>query len=114
MVVNTGFLTQVGLHVGDRFTLTVGGRPVAARIAGQVYDPNGPSLYTSWQTLGGTAAGLRATHYAIDLRPSTSPQAYLAALSKALGPSFDTRVSEADRGPAAAANSSRSSACSPS
>jgi putative ABC transport system permease protein len=104
--VNTEFLTQVGLHVGDRFTLTVAGRPVAARIAGQVYDPNGPSLYISWQTLGGTAAGLRATHYAIDLRPGTSPQAYLAALSKALGPSFDTRVSEAGQGARAAANSS--------
>jgi putative ABC transport system permease protein len=104
--VNTAFLTQTGLHVGDRFTLTVRGRPVAARIAGQVYDPNGPSLYTSWQTLGGTAAGLRATHYAIELRPGTSRQAYLAALSKALGPRFGTHIPEAGKAADAAANSS--------
>lgn len=70
--VNTEFLTEIGLRVGDRFTLTVRGRPVPVRIAGQVYDPNGPSLYTSWQTLGGTAAGIRATFYAIELRPRTT------------------------------------------
>lgn len=101
--VNTEFLTQIGLHVGDRFTLTVRGRPVPVRIAGQFYDPNGPSLYTSWQTLGGTAAGLRATSYTIELRPGTT---YLAALSKALGPSFGTHVPEASQAAAAAANSS--------
>ena len=84
--VNAEFLTQIGLSVGDRFTLTVHGRTVPVRIAGLIYDPNGPSLYTSWQTLGGTAAGIRATHYAIQLRPGTSPRAYLAALSSALGP----------------------------
>jgi putative ABC transport system permease protein len=82
----------------------VRGRPVAARIVGQVYDPNGPSLYTSWQTLGGTAAGLRATRYAIELRPGTGPQSYLAALNKALGPGFGTHIPEASQ--AAAANSS--------
>jgi putative ABC transport system permease protein len=93
--VNTEFLTQIGLHVGDRFTLTVRGRPVPVRIAGQFYDPNGPSLYTSWQTLGGTAAGLRATSYTIELRPGTSPQAYLAALRTALGTSFGSHLSGA-------------------
>jgi putative ABC transport system permease protein len=102
--VNAELLAQIGLHVGDRLTLTVRGRPVAARIAGQIYDPNGPSLYTSWQTLGGSAAGLRATHYAIELRPGTGPQSYLAALNKALGPGFGTHIPEA--GQAAAANSS--------
>ena len=88
VVVNTAFLTETGLQVGDRFALTVRGRPVPVRIAGQVYDPNGPSLYTSWQTLGGAAAGVQAMFYTIELRPGTSPQAYLAALRKALGPRF--------------------------
>jgi putative ABC transport system permease protein len=73
VVVNPAFLIQTGLHTGDRFALTVRGRPVPVRIAGQVYDPNGPSLYTSWQTLGGTAAGVRAMFYTIELRPGTSP-----------------------------------------
>jgi putative ABC transport system permease protein len=102
--VNTQFLTQIGLHVGDRLTLTVRGRPVATRIAGQIYDPNGPSLYTSWQTLGGNAAGLRATRYAIELRPGTRPQAYLAALDKTLGPRLSSHIPEA--GNTGAANSS--------
>jgi putative ABC transport system permease protein len=102
--VNTQFLTQIGLRVGDRLTLTVRGRRVATRIAGQIYDPNGPSLYTSWQTLG-TAAGLRATHYAIELRPGTSPKAYLAALSKALGPSIGTHIPEAGKTAAASSSS---------
>ena len=102
--VNTQFLTETGLHVGDRLTLTVPSQPVATRIAGQVYDPNGPSLYTSWQTLGGAAAGIRATQYVIGLRPGTRPQAYLAALSKTLGPGFGAHAPEA--GKTAAANSS--------
>jgi putative ABC transport system permease protein len=102
--VNTQFLTQIGLQVGDQLTLIVRGRPVAARIVGQIYDPNGPSVYTSWQTLGGTAAGLRATGYAIELRPGTSRQAYLAALTQALRPGFGTHIPEV--GKTAARNSS--------
>jgi putative ABC transport system permease protein len=93
VVVNTALLTEVGLQVGDRLTLTVRGKPVQVRIAGQVYDPNGPSLYTSWQTLGGTAAGLRAMFYTIEVRPGTSPRAYLAALQQALGPPFGGQLS---------------------
>jgi putative ABC transport system permease protein len=104
--VNTQFLTQIGLQVGDRFTLTVRGRPVPVRIAGQIYDPNGPSLYTSWQTLGRAAGGIRATHYAIELRPGTSPRAYLASLSTALGPRFGTHIPQAGRAAAATAYSS--------
>jgi len=71
--VNTEFLTQIGLRVGDRFTLTVRGKPVPVQIAGQVYDPNGPSLYTSWQTLGGTTAGIKATFYDIEGVRGTNP-----------------------------------------
>jgi putative ABC transport system permease protein len=95
VVVNTAFLTQVGLRVDDRFALPMRGRPsIQVRVVGQVYDPNGPSLYTSWQTLGGTAAGLRAMFYNIEVRPGTSPRAYLAALLKALGPRFDGHPSQ--------------------
>jgi putative ABC transport system permease protein len=105
VVVNTGFLTEVGLRVGDRFALTVRGRPVPVRIAGQVYFPNGPSLFTSWQTLGGAAAGVRATNYTIGLRPGTSPRAYVAALRKALGPSFGAGIPGAGGGPGGADSS---------
>jgi putative ABC transport system permease protein len=86
--VNTSFLTQTGLTVGDSFTFSVNGRPVTTRIAGQVYYPNTPFIFTSWQTLGGTAAGLAPQTYDIALKPGTSPHTYAAALSKALGPEF--------------------------
>lgn len=102
---NTQFRTQIGLAVGDRFTLNVRGRPVAMRIAGQIYDPNGASLYTSWQTLGGAAA-IRATYYSVELRPGASPQAYLAALTKNLGPRFGTHAPGAGHSAAAAGSSS--------
>jgi putative ABC transport system permease protein len=103
--VNTGFLTEMGLRVGDRFTLTVRGRPVPVQIASQFYFPNGPTLITSWQTLGGTAAGVRATNYAIELRPGTSPRAYVAALRNALGPSFGVGIPDAGGGPGGADSS---------
>ena len=105
VVVNTGFLNEIGLQVGDRFALTVRGRPVPVRIVGQVYFPNGPSLFTSWQTLGGTAAGVRATNYTIGLRPGIGPRAYLAALRKALGPGFGSRHPRSGRGPGGADSS---------
>ena len=103
--VNTGFLTEMGLRVGDRFTMTVRGRPVPVRIASQFYFPNGPTLITSWQTLGGTAAGVRATNYTIELRPGTSRRPYLAALRKALGPSFGAGSPDAGGGPGGADSS---------
>jgi len=80
----------------------VHGRPVRIRVVGQVYFPNGPSLFTSWQTLGGTAAGVRATSYTIELRPGTSPRGYLAALLKALGPRFGAGILDAGGGPGGA------------
>ena len=105
VAVNTALLTELGLRVGDRFTLTVRGRPVPVRIAGQVYFPNGPSLFTSWQTLGGTAAGVRATNYIIGLRPGTSPRAYLAPLRRALGPGYGAGIPDVGSGPAGADSS---------
>jgi putative ABC transport system permease protein len=94
---NTEFLTETGLHVGDRLTITVGRRPVVTTIVGQVYDPNGPSLWTSRQTLG-TVAGLGVTDYRIGLRPGTSPQSYTTALSRKLGPSFGVHLASEGTG----------------
>jgi putative ABC transport system permease protein len=85
---NTAFLNETGLKVGGTVSLTVNGRLVKARIAGQVYLPDGVDLYTSWQTFGGAAAGLATTWYDVGLRPGTSPEAYARALSRALGPNF--------------------------
>jgi putative ABC transport system permease protein len=96
--VNTSFLTETGLKVGDSFTFSVNGRPVTARITGQVYYPNTPFIFTSWQTLGGTAAGLASQTFDITVKPGTSPHAYAAALSKALGPRFTVTFPQGDGG----------------
>jgi putative ABC transport system permease protein len=87
--VNSDFLTVSGLRVGDTFRMSVHGRPVAARIVGEVYLPEQtPQLFTNWQTLGGAAAGLAVGQYDVGLKPGTSAQAYAAALGKTLGPSY--------------------------
>jgi hypothetical protein len=79
-------LAATGRAVGNRITLTVNGKRVTVRIAGEVFDPSGlPTLFTSWQTLGGAAAGLAVGHYDIALKPGTSTQAYSGAMDQALG-----------------------------
>jgi putative ABC transport system permease protein len=92
VVVNTGFLTRTGKSVGDTVTLTFGGKQITARIVGEAFDlvqsPGQPALLTSWQTLGGTRAGLTAQQYDVALRPGTDPGAYAAALNHALFPNF--------------------------
>jgi putative ABC transport system permease protein len=83
---NPVFLTQAGLNVGDTVTMTVNGKPVTARIVGEVFaTAPGPALFTSPQTLGAAAAGL-AWQYNVGLKPGTSVQAYVHALSRVLGP----------------------------
>jgi putative ABC transport system permease protein len=99
---NTEFLSETGLRVGDRLTIDVGRLQVVTRIVGQVYDPNGPSLWTSRRTLG-TVADLGVTDYRIGLRPGTSLQRYTAALSRRLGPSIGVHLASEGTGASAAA-----------
>jgi putative ABC transport system permease protein len=91
VVVNVGFLTQTGKTVGDTVTITFAGKQTTARIVGEAFDPQGrgqPAMLTSWQTLGGTAAGLTVQQYDVGLRPGTGPNAYADALNHALFPNF--------------------------
>jgi putative ABC transport system permease protein len=76
----------------------VNGSPVTARIAGQVYYPQTPFVFTSWQTLGGAAAGLAPQAYDIALKPGTSPRAYVAALGRTLDPEFTVSFPDLGRG----------------
>jgi putative ABC transport system permease protein len=96
--VNASFLTETGLKIGGRVTISVNGKPVTARIAGQVYHPDTPDLFTSWQTLGGPAAGPAAQMYDIALTPGTKAQSYTQALSKALGPKFTVGTGQSPGG----------------
>jgi putative ABC transport system permease protein len=92
--VNTAFLTQTGLSVGDSTPVNLGGKVTMVRIVGEVFDPQRrPHLISSWQTLGGAAAGLTVDQYDIDLRPGVDVNAYTGALSRALGSSFSVGTS---------------------
>jgi putative ABC transport system permease protein len=83
--VNTNFVAETGLTSGDSITLTINGKPVTVRIAGEVFLPDGIStVFASRQTLGGAVAGLTTNQYDIDLTPGTSIQGYTGALQRAL------------------------------
>jgi len=87
--VNTVFLTQTGLSVGDTTSVISGGKMMTVRIVGEVFDPdNQPLLIAGWQTLGGAAAGLAIQQYDIGLKPGVSPDAYSNSLNQALGAGF--------------------------
>lgn len=92
--VNTAFLRKTGLSVGGRVTLTVKGKPVTVRIVGQVFSPTLPFLWTSWQTLGGKAAGLSVSAYDVGLRPGANLHAYETALSRDLGHGFSVQSAQ--------------------
>jgi putative ABC transport system permease protein len=90
VVVSTSFLSQTGLAVGDNTTISAGGKPVTARIVGQVFDPGSqPALMTNWQTLAGSATpALGIAQYDVGLRPGVSADSYVGSVNRALGASF--------------------------
>ncbi|HEX2823952.1 MAG TPA: hypothetical protein VHO07_27885 [Streptosporangiaceae bacterium] len=84
--VNTAFLTQSGLAVGDSATVTIGTNPVTVRIAGEVFQPSGqPMVFGSTQTLPGLATTVNLQEYYVGLRPGTSAAAYIQAVNARLG-----------------------------
>jgi putative ABC transport system permease protein len=90
VVVNTLFLTDTGTSVGSTYTLTSGGHRTAVRIVGEVFRPgNDVEMYLSPATLATVDPGARPPQqYAVALRPGTDAQAYVNALSAALGSSY--------------------------
>ena len=84
-MVSTAFAADTRRATGDSVTLTVNGKPVTVRIAGEVFIPNPvAAMWVSSQTLGGRAAGLAIHQYDMGLTPGTSAQAYTDALQRAL------------------------------
>lgn len=84
--VSADFLAETGRSVGDTITLTVNSKPATVRIAGEIFLPNVvPTVFASWQTLGGAAAGWGISRYDVALTPGTSTQAYTSALKRSLG-----------------------------
>jgi putative ABC transport system permease protein len=86
--VNTAFLTDTGLSVGDSYTLTSGGRHTTVTIAGEVFDPQGstPEIIAAHSTLTPVDPRLAPGEYDVAVKPGTSLSAYVNALSKAIGP----------------------------
>jgi putative ABC transport system permease protein len=89
VVVNTAYLNQTGLAVGDNTTIGTGTKSVTARIVGEVFVPGSqPALMTSLQTLGGTSKSLSLDQYDVGLKPTVTSDAYVAGLSKVLGSNY--------------------------
>ena len=84
--VNTAFLDQSGLAVGETATVNTGTAQVTVRIAGEVFDPGSqPELFGSEQTLPGVATDVNLQQYDVGLRPGTNAAAYIQAVNARLG-----------------------------
>ena len=89
--VNTTFLTDSGLAVGDTVTVytgpvAAGARPATVRIAGEIFDPSDqPRVFASAQTLPGIATPANFWQWNVGLRAGTSTAAYIQSLDDGLG-----------------------------
>ena len=90
--VNTVFLTDTGLAVGDTVTIydstavSTGTKPVTARIAGEVFYPSSdPRVFAAARTFPGVAAPGNFQQQNIGLTPGTSAAAYTQGLTAKLG-----------------------------
>jgi putative ABC transport system permease protein len=97
--VNTAFLSQSGLAVGDTATVDTGTAQVTVRIAGEVFQPdNEPQVFGSAQTLRGVATDANLQQYDVGLRPGTSAAGYIQAVNTRLGASSPWQAAGPDGG----------------
>jgi putative ABC transport system permease protein len=86
IVVDTEFLNDSGLAVGDTTTVNTGTTTVTAQIVGEYFNPSRhPDLWASASTLPGTATVANLGQWNIGLKPGTSAGAYIASFNTALG-----------------------------
>jgi putative ABC transport system permease protein len=89
--VNTTFLTDSGLSVGDTATVyignvTAGSRPVTVRIVGEIFNPSSePRILAGAQTLPGTAVADNFWQWNVGLKPGITADAYSQAVNARLG-----------------------------
>jgi putative ABC transport system permease protein len=89
--VNTVFLQESGLAVGDTITayttaVSAGAKPVTLRIAGEVFFPSSdPHVFASARTLPGTAVPDNFWRWNVGLKPGTSADAYSQAVNARIG-----------------------------
>ncbi|WP_328792008.1 ABC transporter permease [Streptomyces sp. NBC_00273] len=87
------FLTQNGLELGDRVTLAMNGRQVAATVVGELVESNARALDATWQTFLQLSPEARAAEYEVRLAAGADVPAYVEA-AEAVDP--DLRVSVLD------------------
>ncbi len=91
--VNTTFLTDSGLAVGDTATVytgtvTAGAKPVTVRIAGEIFYPSSdPHIFVAAQTLPGTAVADNFWQWNVGLKPGTTATSYSHGVNARLGSS---------------------------
>jgi putative ABC transport system permease protein len=93
--VNTLFLTDAGLHVGDTYTLVSGSHKTVVKIVGEVFAPgNELDLFTSPAALSAIDPAVGVGQYAVALKPGVSEHAYANAVGTALGSGYSVGTSE--------------------
>lgn len=93
VVVATHFLTETGKSIGDDVTIFVDGKPIHARIVGEVFATRDSGLFviTGWQTaaraVGGAAVASDAgvSQFDIGLKPGVAARTFAASLQAKLG-----------------------------
>ncbi len=84
--VNTAFLTDSGLAIGDTATINTGTAQVTVHIVGEVFHPSSdPTVFGSTQTLPGLATPANVLYWDVGLRPGTSTAGYVQAVNHTLG-----------------------------
>jgi putative ABC transport system permease protein len=98
--VNTAFLRDTGTAVGDKYTLTSGGRHTTVQIVGEVFDTAGgqPEMIGALSTLSAVDPGLAPNEYQVGLAPGTDTGAYVNALGHALGKGYLVGVNDSGGG----------------
>jgi len=97
--VNTLFLTDTALAVGDSYTMVSGGHKVTAKIVGEVFAPgNDVSMFMSPSTLAALDPATAGTgEYRVSLKPGVDPGSYTTALTAALGDGYHVSDRGGDR-----------------
>jgi putative ABC transport system permease protein len=92
--VNTAFLHDTGTAVGDKYTLTSGGKHTTVQIAGEVFDTadGKPEMIGAVSTLSAADPGLAPDEYQVGLAPGTDTASYVNALGHVLGKGYVVEV----------------------
>jgi putative ABC transport system permease protein len=84
--VNTAFLTQSGLAVGDPAILKIGSAQVPVKIVGEVFHPSqDPHVYGSTLTLPGVGSAANFAQVDVGLKPGVNSRSFVGSVNRALG-----------------------------